>query len=202
MCSRRSCQGGFFLPLSGGVDSSSTACIVYSMCCMIVEAVKKGGSYFAHFPLISEKLGFNQINFQLTRRYARSLGYPENRRRFRIRSHGSETTVQYTTGDLLHGHGKFVRRDKVESGGTGQSDWLLPPQYHHRYGGLGDFSDIPAGVETYAEVQGQGWLASGKFGSSEYSGDNYCNFIRFILAFRIILTKYWFFLILIILKYS
>lgn len=41
---RRSCQGGFFLPLSGGVDSSSTACLVYSMCCMIVEAVKKGGT--------------------------------------------------------------------------------------------------------------------------------------------------------------
>ncbi|XP_023314568.1 glutamine-dependent NAD(+) synthetase isoform X3 [Trichogramma pretiosum] len=39
---RRSGQGGFFLPLSGGVDSSSTACIVYSMCCMIVEAVKQG----------------------------------------------------------------------------------------------------------------------------------------------------------------
>ncbi|XP_058798642.1 glutamine-dependent NAD(+) synthetase isoform X2 [Phymastichus coffea] len=39
---RRSCQGGFFLPLSGGVDSSATACLVYSMCCMIVESVQKG----------------------------------------------------------------------------------------------------------------------------------------------------------------
>lgn len=39
---RRSCQGGFFLPLSGGVDSSSTACLVYSMCQMIVSAVKHG----------------------------------------------------------------------------------------------------------------------------------------------------------------
>lgn len=39
---RRSGQGGFFLPLSGGVDSSSTACMVYSMCCMVVEAVKSG----------------------------------------------------------------------------------------------------------------------------------------------------------------
>lgn len=40
---RRSCQGGFFLPLSGGVDSSSTACLVFSMCNMIVDAVKNGG---------------------------------------------------------------------------------------------------------------------------------------------------------------
>ncbi|XP_063992644.1 glutamine-dependent NAD(+) synthetase isoform X1 [Diachasmimorpha longicaudata] len=41
---RRSCQGGFFLPLSGGVDSSSVACIVYNMCRMIVEEVKNGDS--------------------------------------------------------------------------------------------------------------------------------------------------------------
>ncbi|XP_011501924.1 PREDICTED: probable glutamine-dependent NAD(+) synthetase [Ceratosolen solmsi marchali] len=39
---RRSCQGGFFLPLSGGVDSASTACIVYSMCCMVVESIEAG----------------------------------------------------------------------------------------------------------------------------------------------------------------
>ncbi|XP_046994472.1 glutamine-dependent NAD(+) synthetase [Schistocerca americana] len=39
---RRSGQGGFFLPLSGGVDSSSCACIVYSMCTQVVSAVQKG----------------------------------------------------------------------------------------------------------------------------------------------------------------
>ncbi|XP_068979293.1 glutamine-dependent NAD(+) synthetase [Bombus flavifrons] len=39
---RRSCQGGFFLPLSGGVDSASSACMVYSMCDMIVDSVNKG----------------------------------------------------------------------------------------------------------------------------------------------------------------
>ncbi|XP_063240661.1 glutamine-dependent NAD(+) synthetase isoform X2 [Bacillus rossius redtenbacheri] len=39
---RRSGQGGFFLPLSGGVDSSSVACIVYSMCHLVVESVEKG----------------------------------------------------------------------------------------------------------------------------------------------------------------
>lgn len=39
---RRSGQGGFFLPLSGGVDSSSTACIVHSMCRLVVEAVQRG----------------------------------------------------------------------------------------------------------------------------------------------------------------
>ncbi|XP_052901212.1 glutamine-dependent NAD(+) synthetase isoform X1 [Anopheles moucheti] len=39
---RRSGQGGFFLPLSGGVDSSSTAIIVYSMCRLVVEAIEQG----------------------------------------------------------------------------------------------------------------------------------------------------------------
>ncbi|XP_059153927.1 glutamine-dependent NAD(+) synthetase-like [Physella acuta] len=39
---RRSGQGGYFLPLSGGVDSSSTACIVASMCHLVCEAVESG----------------------------------------------------------------------------------------------------------------------------------------------------------------
>lgn len=61
---RRSGQGGFFLPLSGGADSSSTATLVrqllpdsrvskfnpkqkthlqvYSMCCLVVDSVSKG----------------------------------------------------------------------------------------------------------------------------------------------------------------
>ncbi|XP_014255127.1 probable glutamine-dependent NAD(+) synthetase [Cimex lectularius] len=37
---RRSAQGGLFLPLSGGVDSCSTACIVYSMCNLLVTTSK------------------------------------------------------------------------------------------------------------------------------------------------------------------
>lgn len=39
---RRSCAGGFFLPLSGGVDSTSTALIVFSMCRMVCQAVQEG----------------------------------------------------------------------------------------------------------------------------------------------------------------
>lgn len=39
---RRSGGGGFFLPLSGGVDSSSTAIIVYSMCRLVCDAVQEG----------------------------------------------------------------------------------------------------------------------------------------------------------------
>ncbi|XP_051885146.1 glutamine-dependent NAD(+) synthetase isoform X1 [Pristis pectinata] len=39
---RRSSQAGFFLPLSGGIDSSATACIVYSMCCQVCSAATNG----------------------------------------------------------------------------------------------------------------------------------------------------------------
>ena len=35
-------QAGFFLPLSGGVDSAATACLAYSMCLQVCEAVKRG----------------------------------------------------------------------------------------------------------------------------------------------------------------
>uniref|UniRef100_A0A8C6M106 Glutamine-dependent NAD(+) synthetase n=1 Tax=Nothobranchius furzeri TaxID=105023 RepID=A0A8C6M106_NOTFU len=41
---RRSGQAGFLLPLSGGVDSSSTACIIYCMCVLLCQAVRKGNS--------------------------------------------------------------------------------------------------------------------------------------------------------------
>lgn len=41
---RRSAASGFFLPLSGGVDSTSVAIIIYSMCTLLVDHVDKGGS--------------------------------------------------------------------------------------------------------------------------------------------------------------
>ncbi len=35
-------MSGFFLPLSGGIDSSSTASLVGSMCDLVMEAVAGG----------------------------------------------------------------------------------------------------------------------------------------------------------------
>ncbi|XP_055709599.1 glutamine-dependent NAD(+) synthetase isoform X2 [Phlebotomus papatasi] len=45
---RRSGQGGFFLPLSGGVDSSSTAAIVHSMCRLVVNSIEHGDIQVVH----------------------------------------------------------------------------------------------------------------------------------------------------------
>ncbi|XP_029438310.1 glutamine-dependent NAD(+) synthetase isoform X3 [Rhinatrema bivittatum] len=39
---RRSKQAGFLLPLSGGIDSSATACIVFSMCRQVCQTVRNG----------------------------------------------------------------------------------------------------------------------------------------------------------------
>ena len=39
---RRSRQAGFFIPLSGGIDSASTAVIVFSMCRVVMQAVEDG----------------------------------------------------------------------------------------------------------------------------------------------------------------
>ncbi|KAI0060744.1 glutamine-dependent NAD synthetase with GAT domain-containing protein [Artomyces pyxidatus] len=39
---RRSRTQGYFLPLSGGIDSCATAVIVYSMCSLVVEAASRG----------------------------------------------------------------------------------------------------------------------------------------------------------------
>jgi hypothetical protein len=46
---RRSRTQGYFLPLSGGIDSCATAIIVYSMCRLVVEAAR-GGSTFRFLP--------------------------------------------------------------------------------------------------------------------------------------------------------
>jgi NAD+ synthase (glutamine-hydrolysing) len=41
---RRSKTQGYFVPLSGGIDSCATAVIVYSMCRLVAEAANRGGS--------------------------------------------------------------------------------------------------------------------------------------------------------------
>lgn len=42
---RRSRTQGYFIPLSGGIDSCATAVIVYSMCRLVADAARRGGQY-------------------------------------------------------------------------------------------------------------------------------------------------------------
>ena len=41
---RRSRTGGFFLPLSGGADSSAVATMVHIMCCRVLKEIKDGNT--------------------------------------------------------------------------------------------------------------------------------------------------------------
>ena len=43
---RRSRSSGFFLPLSGGIDSAASALVVFSMCRLVMDAVGDSGEYF------------------------------------------------------------------------------------------------------------------------------------------------------------
>ena len=47
---RRSRTQGYFLPLSGGIDSCATAVIVHSMCRLVAQAARSGGMPQGHYP--------------------------------------------------------------------------------------------------------------------------------------------------------
>lgn len=50
---RRSRTQGFFIPLSGGIDSCATAVIVYSMCRLVAEAAARAGTYIRRLTISS-----------------------------------------------------------------------------------------------------------------------------------------------------
>ena len=46
---RRSRTQGYFIPLSGGIDSCATAVIIYSMCCLVTDAARRAGNMAIFF---------------------------------------------------------------------------------------------------------------------------------------------------------
>jgi NAD+ synthase (glutamine-hydrolysing) len=69
---RRSGQSGFFLPLSGGVDSCSVACIVFSMCRIVVSSVQSGGEF--SFPVKEREKNQNCFSFVDLFKFYRLIG--------------------------------------------------------------------------------------------------------------------------------
>jgi NAD+ synthase (glutamine-hydrolysing) len=55
---RRSSTSGYFVPLSGGIDSCATATIVFSMCRLVCKAAQEGSA----FPLLPSCLPFPSID--------------------------------------------------------------------------------------------------------------------------------------------
>ncbi|KAK3533658.1 hypothetical protein QTP70_024032 [Hemibagrus guttatus] len=68
---RRSGQAGFLLPLSGGVDSASSACIIYSMCVLICQAVKDGNLEKAYDRVPREELWYCMRKSGVAEKYVR-----------------------------------------------------------------------------------------------------------------------------------
>lgn len=72
----RRCGGvsGFFLPLSGGIDSCATATIVHSMCRLVVEACENGGKILPYSNAVTrtDEENFLQRN-KLSKMLARFL---------------------------------------------------------------------------------------------------------------------------------
>jgi hypothetical protein len=57
---RRSRVQGYFLPLSGGIDSCATAVIIHSMCRLVCQAASRGGE--ARYPMLP---GRQELMFHL-----------------------------------------------------------------------------------------------------------------------------------------
>ncbi|XP_048217418.1 glutamine-dependent NAD(+) synthetase-like [Perognathus longimembris pacificus] len=68
---RRSRQAGFFLPLSGGLDSAASACIVYSMCRQVCQAVSRGSSLWSSDWHLATRGGSSRENLALQNVQAR-----------------------------------------------------------------------------------------------------------------------------------
>ena len=54
-------MAGFFLPLSGGIDSSSVACIVSSMCDLVLEYCHREGEYMLSCFVLHESFLDSQV---------------------------------------------------------------------------------------------------------------------------------------------
>lgn len=75
---RRSRTQGYFVPLSGGIDSCATAVIVFSMCRLVAEAAERGGKF--RFNSLSDSLviyHFFSSDEQVIADARRIVGEPE-----------------------------------------------------------------------------------------------------------------------------
>ena len=107
---RRSRTQGYFLPLSGGIDSCATAVIVYSMCRLAVDAARNGSMV----PLSVRVWSWLMPAGASWIRQAGDFGCATHRgraRRFGICSYGCARAMWTDPAHVLYGYGKLERRD-------------------------------------------------------------------------------------------
>ena len=115
---RRSRTQGYFLPLSGGIDSCATAVIVHSMCRLVIDAASNGG----------KALVLLLVMYLTTRRGAsdcRLTSHDWRTRAFNICSLGPQRVCPSDFPYLLHGHRKLESRNTKAGQGSGRVDWKV-----------------------------------------------------------------------------
>lgn len=141
---RRSKASGYLVPLSGGIDSCATATIVYSMCRLVVQAIKDGNKEAIadakRIAAFSEKLPdtpeefCNQI-FHTVYMGMANQSSKETRQRAedlakRIGSHHSDVNIDDTfhaTKNLLTQGTGFEPKFKVHGGSVTENCMCFSP---------------------------------------------------------------------------
>ncbi|KAJ5387074.1 hypothetical protein N7509_009615 [Penicillium cosmopolitanum] len=135
---RRSKAAGFFIPLSGGIDSCATATLVYSMCRQVIKAMKEGNevviadvkriaAYSDKLPETAEELcnqvlctsflGMKDQSSKETRERAQALAD-------RIGAYHTDTNIDdvfQSTKNILTSATGFEPKFKVHGGSTTQN---------------------------------------------------------------------------------
>src|SRR6266404_6557974 len=116
---RRSRTQGYFLALSGGIDSCATAVIAYSMCRLAVDAARSGST-----SRLSQSLAENGVASSVVvrgRRRTGDRGCAADRRGargLRVRADGRARALRADPAHVLYGHGKLERGHAQACEGT------------------------------------------------------------------------------------
>jgi hypothetical protein len=104
---RRSRTQGYFLPLSGGIDSCATAVIAYSMCRLAVDAARSG-STCSDQPRVVRKTETRGCCCRYSG-YCGCAAYRRGTRGLRVRPDGCARALWSDPAYVLYGHRKLER---------------------------------------------------------------------------------------------
>lgn len=131
-------QHGFFLPLSGGIDSSATATIVCSMCHLVCEAVAEGNEQVL---ADVRRVSLGTMSFMSTFKLGRLKVTELNRRkhiphcidceRSQLHGHRPQKSGQSHFSHNIPGHHQQLCRYTCAVARPVQGNWGLPPQRRH-----------------------------------------------------------------------
>lgn len=120
---RRSRTQGYFVPLSGGIDSCATATIVYSMCLQVIKATNEGSASsslpWSSSATTDERICVRYHRFASHCRCSKDCGRGA---RFKVSASRSEGVLRSYLPHVLHGYGELEYRNEEASEGPGRGD--------------------------------------------------------------------------------